>query len=484
MHRHVRWAAFAALVIGASAFGCVGGSKSAPVNKEALKQYVLSVTPADIPNKLNTVFEGKAKLLGYRVTPADKKVKPGSQVTITMYWEALDKIDDGWNLFTHVVDGNSQRMLNLDNVGPIRQWADSRQALGPSQWEKGKIYVDEQTFTLPDKLDTPTVVFTTGIWKGDARLKVVSGDADRENRAIVVRFETPTPPKSDPSKEIKSLRVDKMTAADKIVIDGKLDEATWKRAATTGPFVDVGTGKPNPGFPAQGSARITWDDKYLYVGFEVISDDIVGGFPKGAKDPHLWEKDTVEIMIDPDGDGDNKDYYEIQINPQNLVFDTQYDMYNEPKDDAKGMFGHMDWSSKVESKVVVQGEIDKPGEGKGYVVEARIPWTSFSKANQVPPKPGDSWRMNFYAMKNNSGVAWSPILGQGNFHKASRFGRITWAIRGEEVPTNQQVDEAPAASASAAIPAGAVLKTQAEHRGVKIDKKPVAPSASIAPTAP
>jgi hypothetical protein len=29
-------------------------------------------------------------------------------------------------------------------------------------------------------------------------------------------------------------------------------------------------------------------------------------------------------------------------------------------------------------------------------------------------------------MKNNSGVAWSPILGQGNFHKASRFGRVTW----------------------------------------------------------
>ena len=27
--------------------------------------------------------------------------------------------------------------------------------------------------------------------------------------------------------------------------------------------------------------------------------------------------------------------------------------------------------------------------------------------------------MNFYAMENNGGTAWSPILGQGNFHKAS-----------------------------------------------------------------
>jgi hypothetical protein len=30
-------------------------------------------------------------------------------------------------------------------------------------------------------------------------------------------------------------------------------------------------------------------------------------------------------------------------------------------------------------------------------------------------------------MKNNGGTAWSPILGQGNFHRASRFGRVRWA---------------------------------------------------------
>jgi hypothetical protein len=34
--------------------------------------------------------------------------------------------------------------------------------------------------------------------------------------------------------------------------------------------------------------------------------------------------------------------------------------------------------------------------------------------------------MNFYAMKNNGGTAWSPILGQGNFHRATRFGRVRW----------------------------------------------------------
>jgi hypothetical protein len=75
----------------------------------------------------------------------------------------------------------------------------------------------------------------------------------------------------------------------------------------------------------------------------------------------------------------------------------------------------------------VQGTLDKDDdEDQGYVVEARIPWSSFDKAKAAPPKPGDAWRLNLYAMQGNSGVGWSPILGQGNFHKASRIGRIRW----------------------------------------------------------
>lgn len=410
--------------------GCVGGSKSDKVNKEALKQYILESAPKDIPHAINAVFEGKAELLGYRMTP-EKKAKPGTEIKLTMYWKCLEDLPDGWNLFTHVLDAKGGRVLNIDNVGPIRQWTDNRQALAPSVWKKGKVYIDEQTFKLPDKLNTHELTVVTGIWKGQARLKITSGPHDKENRAIVAHLSTGVSKKPKPVVGIKTLRVDKLAKDAKIKIDGKLDDDGWKKAAATGPFVDVGSGQRNAAFPVQGSAKLTWDDDNLYVGFQVQSKTIVGGFPKNAKDPHLWEKDTVEIMIDPDGDGDNKDYYEIQINPQNLVFDTQYDAYNRPKDDTKNVFGHMDWSAKLESAVVVDGEIDKPNISKGYVVEAKIPWASFSKAKTTPPKPGDRWRMNFYAMKKNSGVAWSPILGKGNFHRASRFGRVLFTLPGQ-----------------------------------------------------
>ena len=35
-------------------------------------------------------------------------------------------------------------------------------------------------------------------------------------------------------------------------------------------------------------------------------------------------------------------------------------------------------------------------------------------------------RLNLYSFKNgqSASLAWSPIRGQGNFHKSSRFGRI------------------------------------------------------------
>ncbi|WP_441290128.1 carbohydrate-binding family 9-like protein [Sorangium sp. KYC3313] len=248
---------------------------------------------------------------------------------------------------------------------------------------------------------------------------------------------------------MKELSVRKLAPGAAIAIDGRLDEPAWQAAATTGPFVNVGTGREDRSLPTQGEARLLWDDGFLYVGFDVSDRTITGGFPEGARDPHLWERDTVEVMIDPDGDGDNKDYYEIQINPQNLVFDSQFDDYNAPRGGPSGPFGHEAWSAGLTSAVALRGTLDDGSdEDVGYVVEAKIPWSSFAKAKAAPPSPGDAWRMNFYAMQDNGGAAWSPILGEGNFHRARRFGRVRFvAAEGEAGGAG-----APAAAPSA--PAG------------------------------
>jgi hypothetical protein len=236
---------------------------------------------------------------------------------------------------------------------------------------------------------------------------------------------TAGPPEKGPRTAVPELTLPRLSKESAIAIDGVLDEPAWTRAAATGPFVNVSSGRQDARNKPQASARLLWDDAFLYVGVEVHDTKVHGGFPSDAKDPHLWEKDTIELMLDPDGDGDNKDYYEIQINPQNLVFDTQYDDYNKPNGNGHGPFGHEEWSANLTSAVKVHGTLDDDSdEDQGYTVEARIPWASFTKAKKSPPAVGDAWRVNLYAMKNNGGVAWSPILGQGNFHRASRFGRV------------------------------------------------------------
>ncbi|WP_437991532.1 carbohydrate-binding family 9-like protein [Sorangium sp. So ce145] len=260
-----------------------------------------------------------------------------------------------------------------------------------------------------------------------------------------------------PPAVVKELSVRKLAPGAAIVIDGRLDEPAWQAAATTGPFVNVGTGREDRSLPTQGEARLLWDDGFLYVGFDVSDRTITGGFPEGARDPHLWERDTVEVMIDPDGDGDNKDYYEIQINPQNLVFDSQFDDYNAPRGGPSGPFGHEAWSAGLASAVALRGTLDDDSdEDRGYVVEAKIPWSSFTKAKAAPPSPGDAWRMNFYAMQNNGGAAWSPILGEGNFHRARRFGRVRFvAAEGDAGGAGAPArDAGPAPATAPSAPAG------------------------------
>lgn len=435
-------------IAGASSLGataCVGGkTQISAEDKERLRPYILDAVPADA-KKVDINFENKIHLVGYKLEP--ELAPPGTPVKITYYWRCDEPIDDGWQLFTHIQHEGFDKPDNLDGAGPLREIKNGKQVLGPDRWERGKIYADEQSFTMPADLRGPDTLVYVGIWKGDARLRIVSGPSDGDNRAIVAKIKTGVSPKKPAAEtgkrganDIPQLEVMKLAKGEKIVVDGKGDDAAWGAAASTGPFVDVGTGRPSPQSPVQGSAKVAWDDDNVYFLLDVKDANVSGYFTtKDAQpndwtvtgQPKTWEHDTAEIMIDPDGDGDNVDYYEIQIGPQNRGFHSQFDAYNKPSTPPAGPFGHEDWDPKLKSAVVVKGTMDKPEDkDEGYTIEVAIPWAAFKKgAKQLPPKPGDAWRVNMYAMENNGGTAWSPILGQGNFHKASRFGRLVFVSK-------------------------------------------------------
>ena len=427
-----------ALVLSANA-GCVkrkSGLTSA--EKEQVKQYVIDDLPGDVPHKVDVNYDDKIHMIGWKAEP--ESAKPGSTVHFTLYWRKTGDLDPGWMLFTHVTTDNTKEAKgNLDCVGAIRVEKKENctaQLYGPSEWEKGKVIVDSFDFTVPNDVTWPNYRFLVGIWKlPDARLPIKNAEAsDGDNRANLIVLPTGVKPAelAPPKTEVPQLNAPKFGKGDTIKIDGKLDEPAWQRAGFTGPFVQPGDGNGAlPDNPANATAKVGWDDTNLYFAFQVADKDPTSPFKSDEKDPHIWEKSSaVEMMIQPGDLGDNKEYYEIQVDTNNAVFDTHWQDYNIPKDDSKQQFGLMDWSANLKSAVDVQ-------KGVGYSIEVAIPWKSFDKPRvAAPPSPGDSWRIDFYSFRDGQRVAlaWSPILGKGNFHFAQRFGKITFGGGDTAVP--------------------------------------------------
>ncbi len=212
--------------------------------------------------------------------------------------------------------------------------------------------------------------------------------------------------------------------ASRPVIDGKLDEPVWKTATLLGPFVDTGSGRSvSASHPVAATARIGWDADRLYLGFEVADAQPAAPFRREDVDPHLWgSASAVEIMLQPGDPGDNRDYYEIQVDTVGAVFDTHWDDYMTPLygGPTDRVFGHQDWSCRAERAATVDS-------GRSYTLEIALPWSALVAARvPIPPRAGDVWRLNLYSFRDGQRLAlgWSPIRGEGNFHKSARFGRI------------------------------------------------------------
>jgi hypothetical protein len=218
-----------------------------------------------------------------------------------------------------------------------------------------------------------------------------------------------------PRTSIPELRVPRASIAP--TIDGVLDE--WSAAPRTEAFVDTMTGAHQALAP---TARMLWDDRALYLAFEV-NDPLLRS--DGMRhDDHLWEQDCVELMLDPDGD--ERRYLELQVSPRNVVFDTWFDTYRAPQP-----FGHVDWSSGIETAVRTRGEVGDERADEGYDVEIAIPWSAFVVAGRdgSPPRPGETFRVQLYVLdardEGQWGVGWSAPL-VGDFHVPARFGRVTF----------------------------------------------------------
>jgi hypothetical protein len=199
-----------------------------------------------------------------------------------------------------------------------------------------------------------------------------------------------------------------------IQIDGKLDDEAWKTAPWTDAFVDIeGDIRPRPRF--QTRAKMLWDDTYFYVAALV-------------EEPHVWatltEHDSVifhdndfEVFIDPNGD--NHEYYEIEINALN----TEWDLFlKKPYRDRGPAINAWEIPS-LKTAVHVAGTRNDPRDvDSSWSVELAIPWKVLAEYahRPAPPRDGDQWRVNF------SRVEWRHEIADGKYRKIPEIREDNW----------------------------------------------------------
>ncbi len=197
-------------------------------------------------------------------------------------------------------------------------------------------------------------------------------------------------------------------------LDGNLNKAPWTHAPWTDDFVDIeGDLKPKPHLRTR--AKMLWDATYLYIGAEI-------------EDPHVWgtitERDAVifydndfEVFIDPDGD--NHQYYELEMNALNTVWDL---LLIKPYRDGGPAVNGWDIAG-LKTAVHVDGTINDPTDvDKGWSVEIAIPWKALAECahKKAPPENGDRWRINF------SRVQWETSHNTGSYIKTPGRREDNW----------------------------------------------------------
>lgn len=190
-----------------------------------------------------------------------------------------------------------------------------------------------------------------------------------------------------------------------LTIDGRMDEAAWGAAPWSDPFVDIEGGlRPPPRLSTR--VKMVWDDEYLYVGADLEEPDVWATYTE--RDSVIFQENDFEVFIDPDGD--THEYYELEINALNTVWDL---MLVKPYRDGGPALNAWDIAG-LKTAAHVRGTLNRPGDkDEGWTLEIAMPWKILKEAapDSRAPRAGEHWRLNF------SRVQWPLDVKAGKYEK-------------------------------------------------------------------
>ena len=219
-------------------------------------------------------------------------------------------------------------------------------------------------------------------------------------------------------------------ATDKITIDGKLTEESWKNAAVLNNFwmsFPVDDKKVDP--KMQTKVRLTYDDQFLYIGAECYGDDnyIIQSLKRDYKEQN---EDAFGVVIDPVNESTNG--FTFVVNPLGvqkemlITGQTGRREILEAGHSPKGI--NLAWDNKWFSEVK-----DYPDK---WVIEIAIPFKSlrYDESKTV-------WGINFFRIdaKTNSIHTWTHVPIEFNELDLGYTGELVWDAPPKKVKSNISV---------------------------------------------
>jgi hypothetical protein len=363
---------------------------------------------------------GKVVYLGNTIDRA--AVVPGQIVRVTHYWQVVQPIGPGWKVFALV--RGAPGTVDFMNLAAT----DMELGHGPARWQPGEVIEDIQDVVLRPDWRSATATLTVGlIAVGEHGVvdRMAASGPHTQDRAVIARVididlsKAPPPPGT----------VHVPRAAGPFTIDGVASEPAWAAAATS-PELVTAEGSAEP--VGKATARLTWDDQFLYAFLSITDSDIVSEYRN--HDEPLWKADCVELFID--ADGNRRGYVELQVNPNNATFDSWFAV-------TRAQGGDPSWDSGMQTAVKLRGTTAPGDTDQGWDAEIAIPWQAVrgrdgAMAVRLPPEVGDRWRMNVVRVdvrtgdKSPQASSWNRIS-SADFHALDRMLTVVFADPGGSI---------------------------------------------------
>lgn len=372
------------------------------IDASYIRQHLLEVAPTNITRFDVDIGDGAVTYLGNRV---DKpRLSPGAQVTLTHYWKVNRPLDKKWRPFT-IVRGlpNTADFINVST-------SDMMYGHPPSKWKPGQIVEDVHPILIRPDWSSKTAKILVGFieeGKHGPLDRIAVAGQPTEDRAIVAATLDIDLSRAPPRPGTYHIP----RATTEVVIDGVPGDPAWASATISPEFITAeGSGDPI----GKATAKMVWDDLHLYVLVQVQDNDIFS--PYKQKDEPVWKSDCVELFID--ADGNRRGYVELQVSPNNVVFDSWFAS-------TRAQPGDVTWDSGMKTAVKVRGNAAVAGDSgdQGWDAEIAIPWAAVKGKDPtmkvtLPPAVGDQWRLNIVRVDRRS---------VGNAQMASSWNRISQA---------------------------------------------------------